>query len=129
MLRSRYRAPNSGDGMHEYSLVSSLMDEIDRQAGAHRATSVQKVHVRLGEMAGVDADLFRTAFEMIQPHTICAEAELVLHSEPAGWACPLCGRRHPLGATLRCEACDVPLRPDGGRDLVLERLEMEVSHV
>lgn len=115
--------------MHEYSLVSSLMDEVERQARAHHATSVRAVHVRLGELAGVDPALFRTAFEMIQAHTLCAEAKLTLITESAVWHCPHCRKPIQAGSALRCPECGVPARLDQGRDLVLDRLEMEVSDV
>jgi len=115
--------------VHEYSLVSSLMDEVERQVQVHHATAVHAIHVRLGELAGVDPALFRTAFEMIQPDTLCAQAELTLISEPAVWHCPHCRKPIQAGSALRCPECQVPARLDGGRDLVLDRLEMEVSDV
>ena len=115
--------------MHEYSLVSSLVDEVERQVRVHHAIAVHGVHVRLGELAGVDPALFRTAFEMIQPDTVCARAELTLISEPAVWLCPRCGKAVQPGAALLCPNCGIPARLDGGRDLVLHRLDLEVSDV
>lgn len=115
--------------MHEYSLISSLMVEVERQARLHDSTAVRAVHVRIGELAGVDPELFRTAFERIRPSTLCAGAGLHLLIEPAEWQCPRCDQRCLPGGALRCPRCGGPLRALGGRDLVLERLDLEVSHV
>ena len=115
--------------MHEYSLVASLLDEVVRQARVHHATAVHLVRVRVGELAGVDPALLRTAFELARPGTLCAAAELSVVTERAIWECPRCGARPSRGAALRCSVCGIPARLESGRDLVLERLELEVSDV
>ncbi len=115
--------------MHEYSLVASLLDEVVRQAEVHHASAVHLVRVRVGELAGVDPELLRTAFEVARSGTVCATAELSVVTERAIWQCPRCGARPSPGAALRCALCGVPARLESGRDLVLERLELEVRDV
>lgn len=49
--------------MHEVSLVHALFDQVDRALFPHPAAALLQVTVRIGSMAGVEFELFRTAFE------------------------------------------------------------------
>ncbi|MGE5233788.1 MAG: hydrogenase maturation nickel metallochaperone HypA [Acidobacteriota bacterium] len=113
--------------MHEYSIVRALIDRVEREAAAHRATAVRRVEVRVGELAGVESGLLATAYETFRERTICAGAELVIRPVAARWSCPRCSAEPAAGAMLRCPACAVPLRLAAGDELVLERIEMEVA--
>ena len=48
--------------MHEYSLIQALLERVEAEAKSRRALSVHKVRVRLGELAGVERELFATAY-------------------------------------------------------------------
>ena len=110
--------------MHEYSLVSALLQRVGEEARARQAVSVQKVRVLIGEFAGVEADLLRWAFEVQREGTLCAEAELQICTIAARWECPDCGAVIPQGDPLRCPDCDRPGHLVAGQQLVLERIEM-----
>lgn len=83
--------------MHEYSIVQAMFELIDRVGQAHRAKSIRLVRVTLGEFAGVDPDLFTTAYEVFRIDTLCADAPLQI------------------------------VRVTGSDELVLDRLELEVA--
>ncbi len=113
--------------MHEYSLVEALVRRVEEEARRRRATAVHRLRVSVGELAGVEPELFRTAYETFREGTACAGAELELVTHPAGWRCPACGRRFERGEALRCDACARPARLDPEGDaLLLESIEMEV---
>lgn len=113
--------------MHEYSLIQSLVDRVEREARQRGATAVRRLEVSVGELAGVDPDLFRAAYEAFRPGTVCADAALQVVTRPAGWSCPTCGKAFARGDVLRCADCEQPARmgPDGDA-LILEAIEMEV---
>jgi len=115
--------------MHEYSIVSALLDRVQREVDARPGAIVHRLHVRIGELAGVELDLLRTAFDTFRDRTVCGGAELVLELVPAIWRCTRCDRAIARGAVLRCPDCDRPARLDAGGDIILERIEMEVSDV
>lgn len=115
--------------MHEYSIVSALLDQVETQARRHPRAEILGIRVRVGELSGVDAGLLRTAWSLFRQGTACAEAELELESEAARWACPECGAGIPTGCPLRCPRCAVPARLETGDALVLERIQMEVDDV
>lgn len=115
--------------MHEYSIVSALVDRVQREAAAHPGAVVRRLRVRLGELSGVEPELLRTAFETFRGASVCAAAELELLQIPAVWCCPRCDRAIAAGEVLRCPACDRPARLTSGDDITLERIEMEVPDV
>jgi Zn finger protein HypA/HybF involved in hydrogenase expression len=115
--------------VHEVSLVEALFDQTDRAIAPHPAPAVRRVTVCIGELAGVDADLFRTAFEGCKRDRGYGSATLEIVSEAASWRCSACGGALAMGGPLQCEACDGVGRLAAGGDLVLQRLELEVRDV
>jgi hydrogenase nickel incorporation protein HypA/HybF len=114
--------------MHEYSIVASLIDAVAREAAA-RDARVHRLHVAIGELAGVDVPLLRTAYDTFRARTVCEAAELQVREVTAEWRCPGCGEALARGARLRCPVCDRPARLACGDEIVLERIELEVPDV
>jgi hydrogenase nickel incorporation protein HypA/HybF len=113
--------------MHEYSLVEALVTRVEAEAKKRNALAVHRLSVRVGELAGVDPELFQTAYETFRAGTICASAPLSLTRVTASWSCPRCETPIARGAILRCPACDATARLDDGSDaLTLDAIEMEV---
>jgi len=113
--------------VHEYSLVQTLVTRVEEEARRRGALAIHRLSIRVGELAGVDPELFRTAYETFRAGTLCAEVPLELRHVAATWSCPACKRPLPRGAVLRCPDCDVPAQLDEGSDaLTLEAIEMEV---
>ncbi|HET9530839.1 MAG TPA: hydrogenase maturation nickel metallochaperone HypA [Blastocatellia bacterium] len=113
--------------MHEYSLIQALLDRVEDEARLRGAVAVNRISVRIGEMAGVERGLFWTAFEMCREGTICKRADLVISPVEARWACRLCGREVTQGEVLCCERCGAPARLLSGDEIVLDQIEMEVA--
>jgi hydrogenase nickel incorporation protein HypA/HybF len=113
--------------MHEYSLVEALVTRVEQEARRRSALAVHGVSVRVGELAGVDPELFRTAYETFRQGTICENAPLALRHVPASWSCPRCRRPVARGAVLACPDCKEPARlDDGGDALTLDGIDLEV---
>lgn len=112
--------------MHEYSLVQALIAQVDRQARVHRAISIHRLHVSVGELSGVEVPLLETAYATFRARTRCSAADLEVRRVPALWACPGCGRRLAPGEPLRCGDCGTPARLEAGDEICLDRIEMEV---
>ena len=113
--------------MHEYSIVQALLQRVDDEVAAHGATRVHAVRVRIGELAGVEIDLLRTAYETIRRGTVCEAAPLDIARVDARWECPRCATRIVRGRALQCETCGAAARLTSGDEIVLDRLEMEVA--
>lgn len=113
--------------MHEYSIVSALLERVGAEAARHAARRVTSVRLSVGELSGVDGELLASAFDLVRADTICAGARLELVPVAALWSCPACGAEISSGAALRCTTCAVPARLVAGDGIVLERLEMEAD--
>ena len=115
--------------MHEYSIIGSLVDRVEREVESHPGATVRRLRVRIGELAGVEIDLLRTAYDTFRPRTVCERAELSIEAVPAEWRCSRCDMMLQPGGVLRCPDCGTPARLTAGDDIVLERIEMEVPDV
>ncbi|HEX6052577.1 MAG TPA: hydrogenase maturation nickel metallochaperone HypA [Gemmatimonadaceae bacterium] len=113
--------------MHEYSIASAMMQRIEQEAEAHQATRVKSVRVRIGELAGLEVELFRTAYDIVSRDTVCDGAPLEVAVVPVQWACPQCHAPAPAGGRLVCASCGVPLRLVSGDEIMLDRIELEVA--
>lgn len=113
--------------MHELSIASSLLDLVDEHARREHAARVLRVRIQVGEVAGVELDLLRRAFELAREGTPCREAELEIELMPARWECRKCGGAIVPEEGLSCASCGAPAVLTGGAELVLERIEMEVE--
>ena len=115
--------------MHEYSIISALVGQVEQQLAMHPRAVVRRVSVRIGELAGVEIELLRTAFDTFRERTVCAGAELAIEAVPAVWKCVGCARPIATGAVLRCPECGRPAQLATGGEIILERIEMEVPDV
>ena len=115
--------------MHEYSIVASLIDRVQQEAAVHAGARVHRLHVKIGELSGVELDLLKTAFDTFRERTICEGAELTIDTVAPAWSCPGCERSLERGAILRCDDCGQPARMTQGDEIILERIEMEAPDV
>lgn len=115
--------------MHEYSIVAALVDRAQREVEARPGAIVKRLHVRIGELAGVEIELLRTAFETFRARSVCDRAELTITAVPVRWTCARCERPIAAGGILRCPNCGRPAQLAAGDDIILERIEMEVRDV
>ncbi len=113
--------------MHEYSIVSALLERVETEARARQATAVHHLRVQVGELSGVETELLASAYELFRERTLCAGADLEIVPVPARWACPSCDLEIARGEVLRCADCAHPARLVGGDEILLERIEMEVA--
>jgi hydrogenase nickel incorporation protein HypA/HybF len=113
--------------LHEYSLVEALVRRVEDEARKRQALAVHGLSVRVGELSGVDPELFQTAYETFRAGTLCENAPLALTRVAASWSCPRCRRPIARGQALSCPECKEPARLDEGGDaLTLDGIDLEV---
>lgn len=115
--------------MHEISLVENLLEQVSRQALLRSGAIVHRIEVRIGEVSGVEAELFASAFEQLRAGTPFQDARLEIRRVAADWRCRGCERGVFAGEALCCKDCGVPAELVAGSELMLDRIELEVSDV
>lgn len=113
--------------MHELSLVASVFEVLEEEAGKHGARRVLSVVLRVGVMSGVVPDLLESAFETYKKGTIAETARLEIVAVPVKLRCPGCGGEAVReDSDFSCAACGSRrVEIVEGRDLFVERIELE----
>ncbi len=113
--------------MHEYSIIETLIARVEGEVRARNAAHVQRVHVRIGELSGVEPELLASAYAIFREHTLCRGAELSIERVEARWQCGSCGAALVSGGMLRCGVCGGVPHLTQGDEIILERIEMEME--
>jgi hydrogenase nickel incorporation protein HypA/HybF len=113
--------------MHERSLVKALLRQVEGVAASHPGNRVSSVRVRLGELSGVEPELFSYAFEELVAHSPLDGAVLNLELAALEGSCDECGNRFQIERLrfqcIQCGSSRVTLR--GGEEMLLESVTLE----
>ena len=113
--------------MHELGIAEALLETICREAVRQGEVRVHKAVVKIGELAGVDGDALRFAFEAIVRGTEFEQLELEIEACPLRGRCADCGREFAVhDYDLHCPQCGSERGEfTGGDELDLAYLEVE----
>lgn len=113
--------------MHELSIVSDLLAQIERVASEKGARSVSRVVVGVGRLAGISSETLAEAFEHLKPRTVVEEAELVMEIEEVLLRCRGCRHERRLaGTAILCPRCSAPILQDQGHSHRHDLLSLEL---
>lgn len=115
--------------MHEFSIATSLLEQLLRIGAEQRATRVVQVELRCGVTRQIVPEALELAFAAVSADTLAAGATLHVVTEPLRAACRSCQREFAAAIDdYRCPACgraDVVLV--GGHDIVLQTVVCETA--
>jgi len=113
--------------MHEYSIVQSLMEQIETIAKENDAQTVMRVVIKIGVMSGVEPHLLEIAFDTFKERTICEHAELVMNIQPLTLLCTACQSQSELeNIQYCCPECEsLEVKVVDGEDMFLMSIEMQ----
>lgn len=113
--------------MHELSICSALLHEVDRVARERQEHRVVSIVVRVGPLAGVEPGLLRRAYSIASAGTPAHGATLVLEEAPVRVRCPQCNADTEVTSNdLTCPCCGSwRTRLLSGDELVLTHVELE----
>lgn len=99
--------------MHELSIAAAVVESAEDVAREQGAGPVERVTLRIGELAGVVADALRFSFGLVAEGTAVDGAELVIEEVPARARCggaDGCGTEFAVGSppALWCPRCERP---------------------
>jgi hydrogenase nickel incorporation protein HypA/HybF len=114
--------------MHELSIVEALIEQVQREV--HRSGQHGRVlglELSIGRLCGVNCESIRFAFELLSPGTLVEGAKMGIREPKAVCVCSRCRVRSEVDdLVMRCPRCgsdEIVL--EGGRDLLLESIEVE----
>ena len=113
--------------MHEMGIAASVLDIVRQYVPDAQAPLVRRVSVRVGELAGVQAESLRFCFDAMVAGTPYGAATLAIEYIPAVRRCRPCGTSFPGAAWLaRCPTCGAPDAPlEGGDELSVTEVELD----
>lgn len=113
--------------MHEFSLCQNLLHQVDQIAREHQATTIDKIHLQVGPLSGVEPALLQTAFQIARTDTLARSADILIHMTPIKVRCKSCGATSEANMNnLACRDCgDWQTELISGDELLIERIEMQ----
>jgi hydrogenase nickel incorporation protein HypA/HybF len=110
--------------MHEVALMTNLLDTVEKVARREACGPVRTIHIRIGELSGVNVDALRFAFDVLRKGTVSEESTLECEIVPLVVRCGDCGDEfNPRELVFRCRACG------SARIDVVTGREMEIDHI
>jgi hydrogenase nickel incorporation protein HypA/HybF len=92
--------------MHEVSLVSALVDQMQKTADENHLTAIDEVEVEIGCLRQVIPEVFRTAFESVTKGTLAEGADLKIKEIRAEARCRSCDQVYePTSDDFTCPSC------------------------
>jgi hydrogenase nickel incorporation protein HypA/HybF len=113
--------------MHETAIALEILRASQEAVAQHGGGKLVRVKVAVGELAAVEPELLRYAWEAATAGTSAAGAQLEVAFCPAVQRCPSCGPvpREPGAWVPLCLSCGAPLLVEGGTELDLLQVEFE----
>jgi hydrogenase nickel incorporation protein HypA/HybF len=110
--------------MHEVSLMKNLLRTVEQARIREGGGAVKVIHLRIGEMSGVNTDALSFAFEVLSEGTAAEKGRLEFERIPLRVRCKECGVEfHPDELVFRCIEC-------GSAEIeIISGREMEVDYI
>lgn len=111
--------------MHEIAIASSLFEIIHQQVEKHDIEKIFEVHLKVGELAGVESMTLTACFEVLAEGTVADGARLVIEHIPLAGKCSECGAGFRIiRYEFRCPCCHGDnVETVQGKELYIEKLE------
>ena len=113
--------------MHELSIAQSILDALEGEQANRPGVRLRKVALRIGELAGVDPEALRFAFEILVKDSRWDPLELEIEWCPRQQKCPRCGDTFAVGEfDCSCPRCgEARTTCIAGDELDIAYLEVE----
>jgi len=125
--------------MHEYSMMTQIVDSILAEAKRRNATKIEEVDLEIGEYTLLGEEQMRFAFELMTRDTILNGAKLNIRSIPGKIKCHNCGYEgamtvnedspHRIVPILSCPRCNGVAEITEGRGCLVRNIRMVVPDV
>ena len=112
--------------MHEMAIAEGILDIALTHARDNDAQRIERIHLLLGELSGVETEALRFCFTALVDGTIAEGAALTWKRVPLMGRCTACGQeRHIAPQEVLCPHCGGGMEILSGREMRVDFLEME----
>lgn len=113
--------------MHEFSVMSYLLDTVETQAQALNAARVLAINLVIGDRSSIVDDSLMYYFDMMTPGTLVEGAQVNIRRVPTRFVCRTCGTTYqPRGEDFCCPTCGgFGEITDEGSEFLLESIVIE----
>jgi hydrogenase nickel incorporation protein HypA/HybF len=113
--------------MHEVSLVSDLIEQVETIARAQNSDRVLSVRVEIGDWSGVDRSAVEFCFPELVRGTLLEGSRLDVRELPVQLRCLECQKESqlPQPTELLCPYCHATqVQVVGGKEFILKEIEV-----
>ncbi len=129
------KSPPIEKGMHEVSVMSSILDAVMEELKNHRVEKVEEVLLTIGDLTFLGEDQLSFAFEVLTRDTILEGSKLIVEHEPVEVICRHCayeGRAehledelyHTQVPTLNCPKCGRRVEVTKGKSCMVRSIKV-----
>jgi hydrogenase nickel incorporation protein HypA/HybF len=114
--------------VHELSVCLALIEQVESIARDRGASGVERIHLRVGPLSGIEPPLIRSAFPLAAAGTLAERARLEITTSPVRVRCRQCGAESGAEPNrLVCAACGA-YRTElvSGDEMLLASLELVI---
>ena len=112
--------------MHEFSIVSHLLEAVETQAHQLEANRVLAINLVVGERSGLVDESLNFYFDMLAPGTVAEGARLNVRRTSMRFKCQQCGVEYtPPPGDFHCPTCgEIGQVVDDASKMLIESLEI-----
>jgi hydrogenase nickel incorporation protein HypA/HybF len=113
--------------MHELGIAQNILDIVRQAVPEEQTSSVKRIRIRVGRLAGVVSDSLDFCFNAIVSDTEMAQAGLAIEEVPTISRCRDCGHQFEIeNLVFLCPACkSTNLKMISGHELEVVEIELE----
>jgi len=112
--------------MHEYSIVSSLLDVCEKQAKKNSAQAIKSVNIKIGRLSGIEPHFMQSCFDVFKEDTICENATLHMEIIDTKIYCNACKQESIVYKNnFFCPTCKSPdTKILSGQEMIIQSIEI-----
>jgi hydrogenase nickel incorporation protein HypA/HybF len=104
--------------MHELSLAMGVIELVQHEADKNGVSTIEEILIEVGDLCGVEADIFKSALEIVVKDTLLENASVNIIRTPGKGKCNACNLEFEMKNRLDlCPDCGcIASEVNGGQE-------------